>query len=98
MFRLANECALNGRMQPQLSVSLTDAHSAELVRHLSDSGNGHAPKGFVGFPARHVNNSLIIEWQGVLRTRGNRNTTVQTKVTSIRTFLHWSMNEERKHC
>lgn len=121
MSRLVNECALSGRAQSQLSVSLTDAYSEfvgqmrskgyadktirtyddhviEFVKHLNDGGNGHVPRGFAGFPARRISNSLIIEWQGVLRARGNRDTTVQTKVKSIRTFLYWCMNDERKYC
>ena len=35
-------------------------------------------------------------WEGLLRLdRCNRDTTVQTKIRSIRTFLYWCMDEER---
>lgn len=38
----------------------------------------------------------VERWEGVLRfERGNKDTSVQTKVKSIRTFLYWCMEEDR---
>lgn len=39
----------------------------------------------------------VERWEGVLRLdRCNRDTTVQTKIKSIRTFLYWCMDSERE--
>lgn len=38
----------------------------------------------------------VNSWEGVLRIdRGNKDTSVQTKIKSIRTFLYWCMDEDR---
>ena len=38
----------------------------------------------------------VERWEGILRLdRGNRDTSVQTKIKSIRTFLYWCMDEDR---
>lgn len=43
-----------------------------------------------------VKKTHVTFWEGLLRnTRKNMDTSVQTKVKSIRTFLYWCMDEER---
>lgn len=43
-----------------------------------------------------VRKSDVGTWEGVLRIdRGNKDTSVQTKIKSIRTFLYWCMDEDR---
>lgn len=81
------------------TIETYDDHVAEFVKYLDDPANGYVPKGFMRFPAFRINKSHLIEWEGVLRLeRRNRDTTVQTKVKSIRTFLYWCMDEDRGYC
>lgn len=40
--------------------------------------------------------SHVERWEGILRLkRKNKDTSVQTKIKSIRTFLYWCMDEEQ---
>lgn len=48
------------------------------------------------FAISGVKKMHVERWEGILRNdRGNQDTSVQTKVKSIRTFLYWCMDEER---
>lgn len=43
-----------------------------------------------------INKSHVKHWEGILRVqKSNKDTSVQTKIKSIRTFLYWCMDEER---
>lgn len=45
---------------------------------------------------KDVRKSDVCTWEGILRIdRGNKDTSVQTKIKSIRTFLYWCMDEDR---
>lgn len=45
---------------------------------------------------KDVRKSDVGTWEGILRIdRGNKDTSVQTKIKSIRTFLYWCMDEDR---
>lgn len=48
-----------------------------------------------GFPIKSVTNVVVEEWENLCRARGNKDTTIQTKVKSLRTFLYWCMDEEQ---
>ena len=50
-------------------------------------------------PVCLVSRDMIIEWQAHLRfDMHNADTSVRTKVKSLRTFLYWCMDEEREYC
>lgn len=52
-----------------------------------------------GCPVCFVTRDMIIEWQAHLRfDLHNADTSVRTKVKSLRTFLYWCMDEERGYC
>ena len=52
-----------------------------------------------GFPVCLVTQDIIIEWQAHLRfDLHNVDTSVRTKVKSLRTFLYWCMEEDREYC
>lgn len=51
---------------------------------------------FLFFPISSIRKMHIEVWEGVLRNeRNNMDTSVQTKIKSIRTFLYWCMDEDR---
>ena len=87
-----------GKGYADKTIQTYNDHVIEFIKHLDDTNNEYVPLGLPRFPASHISNSLIIEWQGILRTRGNKDTTVKTKVKSIRTFLYWCMDKEREYC
>ena len=69
-------------------------HVKEFVSFLEDKGKPTQP-----FYLNSLSRSLLIEWEGVLRLqRHNRDTSIQTKFKSIRTFLYWCMDEDRNYC
>lgn len=52
-----------------------------------------------GFHVCLVTQDIIIEWQAHLRfDLHNVDTSVRTKVKSLRTFLYWCMEEDREYC
>ncbi|WP_206214514.1 site-specific integrase [Adlercreutzia sp. ZJ242] len=76
-----------------------DSHVPEFICYLDDRNNGHIPYGLSRFPAFDVRKDHLIEWEGVLRLeRNNRDTSIKTKIKSIRTFLYWCMDEDRGYC
>lgn len=81
------------------TIDTYNGHVIEFIDHLDSPKGGPKPKGVDQFIAASIGKSQLIEWEGVLRCeRGNRDTTVQTKVKSIRTFLYWCMDAEQGYC
>lgn len=81
------------------TIETYDDHVAEFIKYLDNPTNGYIPQGFSRFPVFRINKTHLIEWEGVLRlVKNNCDTTVQTKVKSIRTFLYWCMDEDRDYC
>ena len=86
-------CQMVGKGYAEKTIQTYSGHLKDFI--------AFANKGFgrKGCPACMVNNDMIIEWQGHLRLElSNADTSVQTKVKSLRTFLYWCMDEERGYC
>lgn len=81
---------------PPRTLKTYDDHVVEFIDYLDASSSKAKIR---HFPCSGVTKDHLIHWQGVLRLeRGNKDSSVRTKVKSIRTFLYWFMDEDRGHC
>lgn len=76
-----------------------DNHVVEFIDYLDASYSNPGIRKTKEFPCAEVKRDHLICWQGVLRCeRGNKDSSIRTKVKSIRTFLYWCMDEDRGYC
>lgn len=88
-----------GRGCSPSTIRAYDNHVPEFIDYLDSTFSGGQTWRKGSFPCSKVSNDHIIQWQGVLRLqRGNKDTSIRTKVKSIRTFLYWCMDEDRAYC
>lgn len=80
------------------TIQTYEDHLRDFLDFVDCKANGYIPDGYSRFPACNVRRLLILEWEARLRQRGNRDTTVRTKVKSLKTFLYWCMDDERRYC
>lgn len=80
------------------TIQTYEDHVRDFLKFADNKANGYVPDGCKGFPACNVKRLMIVEWEARLRQRGNRDTTVRTKIKSLKTFLYWCMDNERGYC
>ena len=89
---------MSARGYAQKTIQTYEDHVRGFLNYVDNKANGYIPDDCSRFPAFNVNRLLILEWEARLRQRGNCDTTVRTKVKSLKTFLYWCMNDEQGYC
>ncbi len=80
------------------TIQTYEDHVRDFLNYVDNEASGYIPNGCSKFPARNASRLLVLEWEARLRQRGNRDTTVRTKVKSLKTFFYWCMDDERGYC